>query len=224
MSVAESSFALETTLSPLWDPSLRNEASGSRLPDHKVSTRKNQAKFSNPEESEKYLKELARPVPVILIRRSGFQNSASVLPQHLATADSSETKSVPPRSFGAGWDLIMPAKWATAFWISLIYHQARAGGLREQSRVHLEYKKPFFPRDYPECQSGANYWDAVMKEKKKVYYRKPPAKRANYHHLASPFPFAPCWQHIFDQDVKTKLSVTDLTQNTKILNECIKEQ
>uniref|UniRef100_H2YH76 Uncharacterized protein n=1 Tax=Ciona savignyi TaxID=51511 RepID=H2YH76_CIOSA len=118
----------------------------------------------------------------------------------------------------------MPAKWATAFWISLIYHQARAGGLREQSRVHLEYKKPFFPRDYPECQSGANYWDAVMKEKKKVYYRKPPAKRANYHHLASPFPFAPCWQHIFDQDVKTKLSVTDLTQNTKILNECIKEQ
>ena len=45
-----------------------------------------------------------------------------------------------------------------------------------------------------------------------VFFRKPPAKRPNFSVLASPFPFAPCWNYLFSCD--------DSISKTKISDDC----
>ena len=44
----------------------------------------------------------------------------------------------PPLGFGAGWDLLLPAGWGLAFWLTLVGAGARPGGLRELRSLRLE--------------------------------------------------------------------------------------
>ena len=46
----------------------------SRLPDHMVSTRKNQAKL-NGEDKTKWINSIKTPVPIIVVARQGFVNT-----------------------------------------------------------------------------------------------------------------------------------------------------
>nr|XP_018667943.1 ribonucleases P/MRP protein subunit POP1 isoform X2 [Ciona intestinalis] len=206
------------TSSPLWNSDARNDISNRRLSDNVVSTRKNETKFELSEDAKKSLKSISQPIPVILIRRSGFKKPKQP-PTKSITEDVKNTQSSEETYFAQGWDLIIPAKWATAFWIPLVYNQARVGGIREQSRTHLECKRPFFPRDYPDCESGRLFWEATMKRKQTVYFRKPPAKRPNYSILATPFPFAPCWEHLFERKSCFEIShadQVDVKENTEL--------
>ncbi|XP_002130374.3 ribonucleases P/MRP protein subunit POP1 [Ciona intestinalis] len=206
------------TSSPLWNSDARNNISNLRLPDSMVSTRKNETKFESSEDAKKPFKSISQPIPVILIRRSGF-NKPKLLPTKNIAEDGKTAQSGEETYFAQGWDLIIPARWATAFWIPLVYNQARVGGIREQSRTHLECKRPFFPRDYPDCESGRLFWEATMKRNQTVYFRKPPAKRPNYCILATPFPFAPCWEHLFERkscSENSRADQVDAKENTEL--------
>nr|CAB3265043.1 ribonucleases P/MRP protein subunit POP1 [Phallusia mammillata] len=192
----------ELPLSPKWKSEILEEVALSRLPDHVTSTRKNEAKFTLGEEKTKKLDSLATPVPVLLIRRSGIASHLKK-PGFEGVAGGTEVtegRSVhagPPEDFGSGWDLILPKKWGTAFWIPFVYHRARAGGIRESEHSHLECKTPFFPRDFPDTGAGRKWWEAEMETNLKRHYSKPPAKRVNFSVMATPFPFSPDWDHIF---------------------------
>ena len=43
-----------------------------------------------------------------------------------------------PLGFGSGWDIILPAKWGMAFWLSLHYAGARPTALREKRSLAFE--------------------------------------------------------------------------------------
>ena len=56
--------------------------------------------------------------------------------------------------YGAGWDLIVPARWAMSFWVPMVYSGARVGGLRELQTVSLHQAGLTHPFDYPDSSAG----------------------------------------------------------------------
>jgi len=160
----------------------------SRLPDHMVSTRKNQAKL-NGEDKTKWINSIKTPVPIIVVARQGFVN----------TNDHTSTHSGPKTGFGSGYDVIIPQKWATAFWIPMIYNKIKPGGDRDLKRVSIECLKPHFPEDYPDTEAGKFHWSHIQTENLNQYYKRPPSKRPNYSVLGVKSPFAPDWNELCDE-------------------------
>jgi len=81
------------------------------------------------------------------------------------------------RGYGSGWDLIIPAGWAMAFWLPLIYSGAWAIGIEDRDRFLLEQALPSFPRDYPDCKSHREYMNLISNDKENIYKRTPKAKK-----------------------------------------------
>ena len=92
----------------------------------------------------------------------------------------------------AGWDLLLPAGWAMAFWVALQYSGARAGGLRETERLALETGQLRFPAEYPDSAAGRLWESEQHQRSRQLYFARPPAKRPNFSKLAVPDPFQ-CW-------------------------------
>lgn len=69
------------------------------------------------------------------------------------------------RGFGSGWDIIVPANWGMAFWMSFIYAGARAIGLREHYAMTAEQGIPSFPKDFPDTLAGKQYAYTLFKER-----------------------------------------------------------
>ncbi|CAK8697903.1 unnamed protein product [Clavelina lepadiformis] len=186
------------TESMLWDDVILKKISSSRLPDHIVSTRIREAKLVPTE------KGYSTPLPVMLIRHSGHEEA--IHGEHQTVHGGPQT------GFASGWDLILPSNWGMAFWIPLVYHRVRTGGLREKKRIQLECKAPHFPEDFPDTFAGMRWWQVEKQINHEKYFKKPPAKRPNFSVLASPFPFAPCWNYLFSCD--------DSISKTKISDDC----
>lgn len=92
--------------------------------------------------------------------------------------------------FGSGWDVLVPAGWGMAFWISLLYaNGGRAAGQRELRHIALEAGIPVFPEDYQDSIAGAEAVKPVDDAVEEKFYAKPKAKRVNYnkYRIASPF-------------------------------------
>jgi len=180
-------------LSPLLQEDLLDEVINSCLPYHVVSTRKNEARVCGDEDTkQKWISSLSTPVPVIMVQK--FHGERIESKKEL---NKTYPHRGPPPSFASGYDLIIPTKWSMTFWISYIYQNARPAAYREDVQINLERKKTHFPEDYPDTESGRNWWKFMKEKNCRKYYRKPPAKRLNYACLSIPFPFAPNWDHIF---------------------------
>lgn len=111
-------------------------------------------------------------VPVICLQRTS------------STDDAKES------AFASGWDIVVPAGWGMAFWVSLMYaNGARAAGQRELRHIALETGVSIFPDDYQDTQGGRLLMESLAKRAEERHMRKPPAKRINYtkYRIASPF-------------------------------------
>ncbi|VFQ69050.1 unnamed protein product [Cuscuta campestris] len=53
------------------------------------------------------------------------------------------------------WSIILPLSWVKVIWMSLISNGAHAIGLREKHWVACEAGLPYFPFDFPDCNSYA---------------------------------------------------------------------
>lgn len=75
------------------------------------------------------------------------------------------------------------------FFSSLVYANARVGGLRERAQQSFEAGVPHFPNDYPGTVAFAEH-EARRESLEKGYWdRRPPSKRPNYAKLGTEWPW-----------------------------------
>jgi len=126
-------------------------------------------------------------VPLLLIQNPGYQS-------HCALHSTPRQQDAGPGAgFGSGWDLILPAGWSMAFWMSLVYRGAKAVGLREQRSLAFEAGQLTCPDSCPDTPSGAKINLSRAAELRLAYNRRPPAKRCNYDKMGVSMPFHCPW-------------------------------
>jgi ribonuclease P/MRP protein subunit POP1 len=103
--------------------------------------------------------------------------------------------------FGSGWDVLLPKTWGNRVFQTLVHAGARAVGILERSRLHLECGEHLFPNYHPDTISGRNwrFWSAQTANLE--HNRRPKAKRLNYKALGveDPLPFLVPWSSLFEQ-------------------------
>ena len=162
--------------SPLWSELVRKSVSVSKIPNGVINEIRS-AFFVKP--SKLNLGDEANQIPVILIEKT-----------HQRATPLSLSFSTPQIT---GCDLILPASWGMAFWMSLVYNGGRACGMKEARNASLESLLPVFPNDYPDCLSGKT---AAQEEKRMLeekYIRYPPDKRPNFGKMNVQTPFHAPW-------------------------------
>jgi ribonuclease P/MRP protein subunit POP1 len=126
---------------------------------------------------------------------------------HLPTTDKTscipllliQQESAPDISqFGCGWDIILPAGWAMAFWIALIYRGARVAALKDMERVEVEMGKLSFPQHFPNSFAGQQKATIDQLQAEERYLRYAPDKRPNYVKLGITAPFAASWNKLVE--------------------------
>ena len=95
-----------------------------------------------------------------------------------------------------GCDVIMPADWATAFWIWLVYNGCHAGGLSDAHRMNFEYGicKDLVLEIDSRC--GKEAAERRFVELTEKYFKKPPKCRVNHIKMGTPFPFGIDWNRL----------------------------
>ncbi|KAL2634213.1 hypothetical protein R1flu_005692 [Riccia fluitans] len=99
-----------------------------------------------------------------------LQNRSSVCPVLLLRS----SKSFSPSS---GWTIILPIKWAHAFWIPLVFAGGRVIGLRERHWLATNAGIPHFPHDFPDCSTYAQLLTVDIAASDEANKKRPPAKR-----------------------------------------------
>lgn len=95
--------------------------------------------------------------------------------------------------YNSGWDIIIPAGYGMAFWLSLILRGARAGGLREASQLLFENGICDFQPDTLAGKSESIRQEIILKDR---YFKLPPKKRVNYRKLSINSPFICRWKEL----------------------------
>ncbi|KAI8033946.1 hypothetical protein M5D96_013278 [Drosophila gunungcola] len=115
-------------------------------------------------------------VPVILVQRPGSQDFR-----------------YKRLTYGCGWDVIAPAGYGMALWLTLTMWGARPGGLRELDSVAREAGTEMH---LPDTVAGIQQAAASADELRGRYFRLPPNKRTNYRKLAVASPFSAPWKQL----------------------------
>ncbi|XP_019179404.1 PREDICTED: uncharacterized protein LOC109174617 isoform X1 [Ipomoea nil] len=88
------------------------------------------------------------------------------------------------------WSILLPLSWVKVFWISLITNGAHAIGLREKQWIACEAELPYFPSDFPDCNSYSCFMKMEAAAADEKVERNPPSMR--------PFgvPILPPWNSV----------------------------
>ncbi|KAL3693412.1 hypothetical protein R1sor_007063 [Riccia sorocarpa] len=122
------------------------------------------------EERKKFLK-VVNPVVSISPNSKTQQNRSFLCPVLLL-------RMLKSPSSASGWTIILPIKWAHAFWIPLVFAGGRVIGLRERHWLATNAGIPHFPHDFPDCFTYAQLLAANMASSDEANMKRPPAKRA----------------------------------------------
>ena len=159
----------DIAFSPIWDPNIRKIVSESKIPEHILNLQRSK-QLVHPNQQDLLRK--ASRIPILLVQQSFGSDQVS------------------------GWDLILPANWGMAFWVSLIYRGARACGLKELQKCSLEAQALHFPSDYPDTSAGQQHSNEQRQLLEAKYLRAPPDKRRNYGKLLIRQPFCCPWGEV----------------------------
>ncbi|KAM8719490.1 hypothetical protein ACLKA7_012103 [Drosophila subpalustris] len=160
--------------SSLWQSELRERLGQTMLSTHKYEQLRRQHAVV-PGQSCAF-EEQMQPVPLLLVQRPGSQES--------------QYKRL---SYGSGWDVIAPANYGMALWLTFIMWGARPGGLREFDSVAREAGAE---HHLPDTVAGVQQASLDAAERRTRYFRLPPNKRCNYRKLAVISPFRAPWEHL----------------------------
>ena len=163
-------FTSALAFSPIWDRNVRDVVSSSKVPDHILNLQRQ--------------KQLVRSSQSDLLKKS---SKIPVLLVHQSLGSSHQ---------GSGWDLILPSNWAMPFWVSLVYHGARACGVKELQKCCLEAQTLHFPSDFPDTAAGRQFSNEERRLLEARYRRFPPDKRRNYGKLLIRQPFCCPWSEV----------------------------
>ena len=155
--------------SPLWDASIRDEVSLTKVPEHTIN--KMRSEMLTPGVTELPLDDAEARIPVVLVHQAGDKEGR----------------------FGDGWDIIIPAGWGMPFWMNFIYRNAKVVGQKELRNIFLESRK--FPplKNTPDSLSGKYDMMQEAEIARTVHFSHPPDKRPNYFKLNSSSPFLQPW-------------------------------
>ncbi|EDQ91820.1 uncharacterized protein MONBRDRAFT_5868 [Monosiga brevicollis MX1] len=95
--------------------------------------------------------------------------------------------------FGAGWDLIVPRRWALPFWMMLVHAGARVHGQAEERRLALESGQLAFPYHCVGSSAYEAWRQSELDARQRRWQARPPAKRLNYCKLNVAAPFIADW-------------------------------
>ena len=185
----------------IWDESIRQDSSSSRLPDHMINDVRGKY-FIKPEKID-------------------LENETSVLPLMMIKREYPDTRLShdlprPPtqRPLISGWDMIFPSHWGMSVWISLVYRGARPLSYNELNACcHLECPSPLFPRDYPDTVAGQREENEIHSQCSAQYGRYPPDKRPNFGKLRITSPFRPRWAELVDSTRQVGSEETSVLDN-----------
>ncbi len=169
------SLPVGVAYSPLWNLYIKAVVSDSKESTQHINDLRSQHLTQLP--SLKLDQKVAK-IPVLLIQQT-VGSASRRIPSH---GSSTAT---------CGWDIILPPNWGNEFWVSLIYHGARACGLDELKQCSMELQIQHFPDDFPDTVSGQAHCDEEKKHLLEKYESYPPDKRRNYGKflIASPFEY-----------------------------------
>lgn len=137
-------------------------------------------------------------VPIVLIQRSGSQNS--------------EFKKI---GYGSGWDIIIPRGYALPFWLTFIMFGARSGGLRETESVAFEMGECYLP---PDSDAGKENEKLIEIESREKYFKLPPSKRVNYVKIGINSPFICPWNILLTDWCGNQVNDYFVLRNRSLLN------
>ncbi|MBA0769512.1 hypothetical protein Gotri_018236 [Gossypium trilobum] len=76
-----------------------------------------------------------------------------------------------------GWSIVVPISWARVFWNFLVSKGAHVIGLREKHWIACEIGLPYFPSDFPDCNSYLTLNEIEATASRKNAEQHPPAVR-----------------------------------------------
>lgn len=76
-----------------------------------------------------------------------------------------------------GWSIVVPISWARVFWNFLVSKGAHVIGLREKHWIACEIGLPYFPSDFPDCNSYLTLNEIEAAASRKNAEQHPPAVR-----------------------------------------------
>ncbi|XP_016053956.1 PREDICTED: ribonucleases P/MRP protein subunit POP1 [Miniopterus natalensis] len=166
---------VECTQSFIWDQAICKSVTENKISDQDLNRKRSELLVPG---SQLLLGPHESKIPLLLIQQPGK-----------VTGDDR-------RSWGSGWDVLLPKGWGMAFWIPFIYRGARVGGLKE-TLVHSQYQRsPCVPGDFPDCAAGILFAEDQAENLLEKYKRRPPAKRPNYVKLGTLAPFCCPWEQL----------------------------
>lgn len=89
--------------------------------------------------------------------RSGLLGRHALVPRVGLAAVVIVDPGQPGTGFGAGWDVVVPAAWASDVLQALVLCGGRPGGFENVDRLLLEQGRPAFPRDWVDTAAGREW-------------------------------------------------------------------
>ncbi|KAH8394480.1 hypothetical protein KR222_011376 [Zaprionus bogoriensis] len=198
--------------SALWQPELRERLGRQMVSTHEYEQLRQQHAIVPGEPCP--FEEQLQPVPLLLVQRPGSQQA--------------QYKRL---GYGSGWDVICPARYGMALWLTFTMWGARPGGLREFDSVAREAGAEHHLPDTvagklsPNSEAelllmlfksrpilpGLQQASLAAAERRTRYFRLPPNKRCNYRKLAVASPFLAPWPQLirdWRQDSESMSSAT----------------
>lgn len=179
-------------VSPIWNQSIREQVRESKISNATIAEMRSQLLVPGSE-----LDEPGVPIPLLLIQRPGSTDERL--------------------GYSAGWDVIIPANWAQAFWMAFIMRGARAGGLRETISMDFEMGTPDFLT--PDTLAGNEEELNTAEMCKERFFKIPPNKRTNYNKYAIVSPFNFNWKLLVGEWIGKKVDAVRVLRDRKLLNE-----
>ena len=174
--------------SPLWEASIRDEVTLTKVPDHCINAMR--SKFLTPGVEILPLDDEETRIPVMLIHQDGEDEEGA---------------------FGDGWDILLPAGWGMSFWMNFVYRGAKVVGQKELMNSTLEMKKLPPLKNAPDSKAGMNEMMREAELLSIVHFSYPPDKRPSFLKLGSSSPFLQPWNVLIDN-----WSSNDSDQKTEI--------
>lgn len=62
-----------------------------------------------------------------------------------------------------GWEMLMPASYAMAFWVALVHAGARVAALSDVAQTTTDMGMAVFPRDYADTPAGRSHASVLFR-------------------------------------------------------------
>lgn len=61
-----------------------------------------------------------------------------------------------------GWEMLIPASYAMAFWVALVHTGARVAALSDAAQIITDMGMPVFPRDFADTSAGRQHASVLL--------------------------------------------------------------